>query len=448
MTTLISRGLWNLSSTWRSTSSRKALAEPSHPSTANKKKLSHTQSSVFKRPIQELQHARTLVLSEISSTRVVSEMARHDWIDDSPVYFELVGDVETLFDDVLFIANRQHANGLEVISMFYEGTVMVVVRDGTGLQPLLNVHYPTIPPSNVGARGATLATYEGVSKRTWMRLGVYQLLDQPNPVEASMDLSNDSYTQSYCILKSQRQGAPAEVLFRFNSWLYSGDVGLPSDITLGSIPEVVVSMRVQQSRLTFIGDVSSVPKTNKFVNYIEHARDVGDFAECLAMESQDAISDLATNAKWIESGDCFLKFTCSDGENTMDGVKVFAQKTYRPSGVLTILIFHCNAWYFALDDQGCQQKLLDSKFPDLSRVGDTVVLKGFENGSDGWPQLRQVSLCRRAGDSDEADSREQKGVGKSSDQDEPSDIYALLDRLDLTLESELHELRILGVHND
>ena len=287
--------------------------------------LSHTQSSAFKRPIEELTRARTLVLSEISSTRVVSEMARHDWIDESPaVYFELVGDVAKLFEGVLFIANRQHTNGLEVISMFYEGSLVVVVRDGTGDQPLLNVHYPTIPPSHVEGRGATLATYEGVSKRTWMRLGVFELLDQPSPAEASMDLSNGSYTQSYCILKSQRPDT--EVMFRFGSWLYSGDVELPNGVTLGSIPEAVVSMRVQQSKLAFVGDASSVSKSNRFANCLEHARDVLDFAESLVMESQDAISDLATNAKWIVTGDCFFKFTCcSGGDNNMDSVAVFAQ---------------------------------------------------------------------------------------------------------------------------
>ena len=205
--------------------------------------------------------------------------------------------------------------------MFYEGTVVIVVRDGSENRPLLNIHYPAIPRSNVEGRGTTLATYEGVAKRTWMRLGVYQLLDKshPNPVEASMDLSDGSYTQSYCIMKSQRQDT--EVLFRFNSWLYSGDVELPNDITLGRIPDLIVSMRVQQSKLDFVGDVSSVPKTNKFASYIEHARDVCTFAECLATQSQDAISDLAANAKWIEGGECFFKFSCSDGDKIMDSVQ-------------------------------------------------------------------------------------------------------------------------------
>ena len=76
-------------------------------------KLSHTEYSVFKRQIEELQHARALVLSEISSTRVVSEMAKQDWIEDSPVYFELVGDVATLFDGVLFIANIAYSLRIE-----------------------------------------------------------------------------------------------------------------------------------------------------------------------------------------------------------------------------------------------------------------------------------------------------------------------------------------------
>ena len=122
---------------------------------------------------------------------------------------------------------------------------------------------------------------------------------------------------------------------------------------------------------------------------------------------------------------------------------------------MTMLIYYGSDWYFVLDDKGCHHSLLDSKFPDLSRVGDTVVLKGFENGSDGWPHLRRVSLCRRAGGSGEADSAEEESSerqepkvdGASSNQDEPSgdDIYSLLDRLDLALESELQDLRDLGV---
>ena len=82
-------------------------------------------SSSFHLPIKHLNKAVEFVVAEISSQRVSSQLeflqTYNPWVgDEDNVYFELVGDTSTHFDDILFIASRVYTDGLVVtVSSLY-----------------------------------------------------------------------------------------------------------------------------------------------------------------------------------------------------------------------------------------------------------------------------------------------------------------------------------------
>ncbi len=84
-----------------------------------------------------------------------------------------------------------------------------------------------------------------------------------------LNVSNKSYQQTYCIMKSSWDAGGVlsvhhDVLFRFGSWCYSGRVQLTSALELTDIPLIIPALRMQQSRLDFLCDTSNVPTTSPF----------------------------------------------------------------------------------------------------------------------------------------------------------------------------------------
>ena len=347
---------------------------------------------------------------------------KHSWIDDdkSQTYFELIGDAASRFDNILFIASRSYAHELCFITIYFEGSIYVTVQEASGDQPLLDLNFPDI--SGTGD-GVTLALYDDDGKGNngpWMKLSVWQVQtagqdDKPvsrseevdvSEVEAaeplSKDLSSDCYVQAYIILKGETD--VREVMFRFGNWCYDGNVKLIPKLSLADIPFVIPAVRVQQNKLDFVSEITSLPSSSPFAAAMEHAAQRQPSMQAQAVDSEEYLRNLISTGQqlhWIEDEniDTFFEFTCTnDGNGALESVDLLAIKSYDPNGIISISIYFGGNWYLVLDEGGGEDfPLLDSKFPDLSRKSVGLNIQSFPDGIDGWPQLRELSICGSKG---------------------------------------------------
>lgn len=188
-------------------------------------------SSSFYGPLNAMAQARDFIISEIT-TKCINNATlkkKNPWLDadDSRVYFELVGDTYSLFPSIMFIANRVYSShALIVTTMFFEGVIYVMLDDGSGDQPLLDMRFPDLSGSG---NGATLAIYsnEKGQNSPWLKLSAWQVPRNQDENEcnpplcttvkpATTNLSSGCYVQSYFILKSGSE--VRDVMFRFGSW--------------------------------------------------------------------------------------------------------------------------------------------------------------------------------------------------------------------------------------
>ena len=390
-------------------------------------------SNQFHLSLNEMEWARNFVVSELSSDSISKSMAKlatkHSWIDDdkSSTYFELIGDASSRFADILFIASRTHAQGLCFITIYFEGTIYVVLEDSeTHSQPLININFPDISRSG---EGATLALYDDVNGKghngPWMKLSIWQVVSvdndtvhqdqqieeeeevqiQPTVDEKqevgiveqpiTKDLScGDSYVQSYIILKGDND--VRNVLFRFGNWIYEGSVELIPNISLADIPHVIPSLRVQQSKLEFVSDISSLPSSDPFVSVIAHATKRKSLMQNQAIESLNDL--LSAGQDWLEdkASDTFFEFDCCNDNadnNPLENVDVLAIKAYTPNGIISVSLYYAGNWYLILDEGKDDLPLLDSKFPDVSCKVQEHNIQSFPSGIDDWPELRNLSVC-------------------------------------------------------
>lgn len=225
-------------------------------------------TSTYHGPLLAFESARDAVISELTTDETIAKVAslakEFAWIDDGRVYFELVGNASHLFPGILFICSKVYSrDGVIFNIIYFEGTIYVTMDDATdGEQPLIDVNFPDI---SLESNGAVLSMYDNDSP--WMKLSIWQIQTTRLCIEANLsqqgreaDLSSDCYTQSYCILKSESRSDDREVMFRFGSWCYSGTVELASVLTLKDLPLLIPLLRLQQSRLSFVSDVSKLSR--------------------------------------------------------------------------------------------------------------------------------------------------------------------------------------------
>lgn len=481
-------------------------------------------SSSFYLALNEFEWARNFVVTEATSPSISNQIAKLrdklPWLDndESRVYFELVGDTANKFADILFIASKAYTQGMCFISLYFEGVIYVTLEDITSdTQPLLGISFPDISGSS--GDGATLALYE--NEGPWMKLSVWEVQTSSEQQEESKQaaekpgsLSSDSYFQTYIILKGKCKGSSGgmrDVMFMFNNWCYYGQVELMSKINMADIPYALPALRIQQSKLKYVSDITSLPSASLFAEAMEHASEKQLTMQSLAADSRTHLEDLlhSTSARqysWLEdeTKSTFFKFACCDKTNILDNIELLAVKSYNPSGIISISFYYSGSWYLVLDEGGDDLPLLDSTFPDISNRGSSYVIQNSPTGVDGWNELRQMSICcnqitsqvsnqsiptsaevnrlekklEEVGSCCEPDSDEEaawdvdgkpragphhsdceeSSSGSCKDDaiaekdspdivDEEGDIYAQLDRLDLMLNNELEGLAPL-LNND
>ena len=363
------------------------------------------ESNSFRSPLNELEKAQSFILSEISF--YVKRLSY-----DDRFYYELVGDTSGMFSDVLFACSKVYSNGVVFISLYFEGVVYTAIQHDRCC--LMDVNFSAYFTSD--SEGSTLAMY---NDDYWMKLSVWKAtqrreekvtLPSGRHTHSSQPhqqgLACENYIQSYYILKSDNQDHEREILFRFGAWCYGGRVELPTKVFLQDIPGIIREARLQQPKLIFVGDVSSLDTSSTFVKPMYYIKNV---TKCMIEEAASCEVYLRGDGNkedsqhWLEddANKCqFFEFTCdndsSNSSNALEAVELVCNKVYNASGVITISIYHNGNWYLVLKEGGNENPLLDSFFPDLCKRRNGCQLKTFPNGHESWPELRSLSLWQVA----------------------------------------------------
>jgi len=357
-----------------------------------------TVSSIYYGPIHAFESAQNLLTRELSSDKVIGKIAhlqkKNHWIENGSVYFELVGDASYLFPDILFICSKVYAYANELLYniIYFEGTIYVTIEELKGEQPLIDINFPGI---SCGGRGAVLSLFED-EDLPWMKLSIWQ---RKPPQKICTDLSSDCYVQSYCILKSQDGGDGRDVMFRFGSWCYSGQVELASTLSLDDLPALIPILRLQQSKLSFESDISKIVKSNPFASALEYVSRAASVMEVEAISSENFIKSLInqegpdSHSHWLEDDEntCVFEFSCTSNP-ILDHVEMIATKSFQ-SQCTAISIYHDGSFFLMLHENGIEQPLLDSNFPDLSKRIHRHLVRSYPSGLSSWPQLRKLSIC-------------------------------------------------------
>jgi len=362
--------------------------------------------------------AEEFLAQELGSDQVTSELERwakvFTWIDSDTdcTYFELqVHMPEGAMDDIALIASKSYARGLILITIFHEGRFYCVLQPGEGDQPLLDVRFP-----DVSRHGQGLHVNSYDQGLPWQKLTLWHAPNLGMPAlvpqlreKNLLDLSSDSYIQSYIVM-SPTTSVPAtqrQALFRFGSWCYSGEVTLTPNITLKDIPHVIPALRIQQNKLSYFCDVTKMPARSPFAPALQKMlqylpmveREVGDSEEVLSklVEKMDSMGLGASVANWLESNstNSFFEFTMAPNEESkiaFHNIDLVASKCYLSQGLILIMIYFRGQLYVVIKEGGEDQPLLDSQFPDVSGKGRGYQIKAYNRGVEGWPELRKVAV--------------------------------------------------------
>lgn len=363
-------------------------------------------SSIYHGPIHAFEGAQDLLARELASDKIMSKIThlrkKNRWMENDSIYFELVGDASYLFPEILFICSKvyTYANELLYNIIYFEGTIYVTIEEMKGEQPLIDINFPDL---SCGGQDAVLSLF-GDEDLPWLKLSIWQLKppriwkEQTPPQHEQRDLSSDCYVQSYCILKSQDGGDERDVMFRYGSWCYSGRVELASTLSLDDLPALIPILRLQQSKLSFESDISKIVRST-FASALEYASMAASVMEVEAMSSENFIKSLIcregpkTHSHWLEDDKftCVFEFSCTSN-HILDNVEMIATKSFQPRYTATS-IYHDGSFFLMLHENGNEQPLLDSNFPDLSIRTQRHLVQSYPSGLSSWSQLRKLSIC-------------------------------------------------------
>lgn len=288
-----------------------------------------------------MEESSEFIAQELLSDSVDRELRKmanvFPWIDDDKAssYFELsLGNVPEYMKNVSLIASKTYTRGLIVISIFFDGVIYFVIQGGEGDQALLDVRFPDVSQHG---QGLHLNSYNDHTC-CYRKLTLWHVLSTEStasrlqkrelPKIKTLNVSSKNYQQTYCILKSSwDNNSPVltvhhDVLFRFGSWCYCGRVQLTPAITLSDIPFVIPALRMQQSRLDFLCDVSQVPTTSPFASALAYVQSLSPLIEDHIEQSEVTLKELIDRLTGMGLGDSVSRWLEGDPANSFFEFKV------------------------------------------------------------------------------------------------------------------------------
>lgn len=225
-------------------------------------------TSPYSVPLETLYDVFDFIGAELASERMEKKLMKaaeeYRWVDedsDAKNFFELQSGGYECFDDVDFVASKTFVRGLVLLVIYYQRNFYVVLQEGDGEQPLLDVRFPDL---SAHLQGIHLQTYQDDDCTNMKKLTLWQAVkagknaSPPKPLKVQCkDVSGTGYNQTFLIRRTPRvDGDTAnssqslrEVLFRFGNWCYNGHVDLGPKLALADIPVIIPMLRRQQSAL-------------------------------------------------------------------------------------------------------------------------------------------------------------------------------------------------------
>lgn len=228
-------------------------------------------SSPYAVPLETLYDVFDFIGNELTSPRIENKLLQaageYAWVDsDGPEaknFFELVSGGYDCFDDVDLVASKTFVRGLVMLVIYYRRSFYVVLQEGEGEQPLLDVRFPDL---SAHLQGIQLQSYRADDCTNMKKLSLWQSVtpgkhhSPPKPLKVQCkDVTGQGYNQTFLIRRTPRPddsptseaSAPSlrEVLFRFGNWCYNGHVDLGPKLELADIPVIIPMLRRQQSAL-------------------------------------------------------------------------------------------------------------------------------------------------------------------------------------------------------
>lgn len=368
--------------------------------------------------------AQEFLRAELTSPTVLSKIEEFEADmahNEDGHYFELIAEIRADIDDIQCICSKTYSHGLCVCMIYFEGVFYSILQDAQDEQPLLDVRFPDVSKEG---DGITIGTYDSGnidSGVMWCKLSLWQCLSyrdaviprNPGPINATSAM----YQQTYCALKPDSTSLGSEdtqairtVLFRFGSWCYSGEVELVPTLSIDDIPHVIPALRLQQSNLNFLCDVSKMPCDNIFTKPLMHMFEYNQIMERETISTEELLRNLneeserktipTTTKNWLDcnESDIFLEFTVLQNHVSAfsdSHIDLIASKCYHPNGIVIMCVYFRGVFYMSLSNGTGDQPLLDSTFPSLVQ-GRGCRLKSYPSGLSDWPELRKMSIWQNA----------------------------------------------------
>ncbi|TYZ56957.1 hypothetical protein PybrP1_010152 [[Pythium] brassicae (nom. inval.)] len=372
-------------------------------------------ASPYSVPLETLYDVFDFLGAELASARLEKKLVKaageFGWVDeesDAKNFFELQSGGYECFDDVDFVASKTFVRGLVLLVIYYQRSFYVVLQEGDGEQPLLDVRFPDLSSH---LQGVHLTTYRDDDCTNMKKLTLWQAMkpgkhaSPPKPLKVQCkDVSGAGYNQTFLIRRTPRADGDAgasqslrEVLFRFGNWCYNGHVDLGPKLELPDIPVIIPMLRRQQSALTFMCEVSKMPATSLFTPSMEHLATVVPAIQGELSKAEQFVQALAANggtfgesasriSEWLEDDavECFFEL----GMDKCPALKIYV------GGVVLVLLYFDYTFYVYVESSEEEQPLLDTNFPDITFQKEGVQLKTYSRGVGGFVELRRLSIWK------------------------------------------------------
>ncbi|RHY52613.1 hypothetical protein DYB38_003815 [Aphanomyces astaci] len=387
-------------------------------------------TSPYAVPLETLYDAFDFIGAELGSKSIEKKLMKavqeNAWVDDEggatdgKNFFELETGGFDCFDGIDLVASKTFVRGLVLLVIYYRRSFYVVLQEGDGEQPLLDVRFPDLSQHLQGVHLRHYAeNFMNMKKLVlWQAMPVELAAKSPSKSFQMQvkDVAGAGYNQTFLIQRTQPlEGHPEsklrEVLFRFGSWCYNGHVDLGPKLELSDIPVVIPMLRRQQSALTFMCEVTKMPATSLFTATMEYIASIVPAIQQELAATEEVLAHMARKGqqdigRWLDdnSAECFFELSI-ESSPFLKHVEAIACKVYTGALVL-IVLYYDNAFFVHIEDGQDEQPLLDTRFPDVTCQKNGFQVKTYRKGVPGFADLRKVTLWKvQYNNSDDDDER-------------------------------------------